>query len=268
MSRPGLAERGHLARKSFDWNLEMVCNALDMNQHRWVEWIESGDVAQFLLGEARKWLKTAWESDRKGGYPLSTSHVLAQIRNVVSPTRPPRPRVTRMPKPKPRQTLADLAPERLVRRIWEDNHSGTLNDAIRAAGQMDFDNQEKPWRAFQGIMQAMEGAYWVSFFGPEILPKPKVSILHRGLKQIAIAVGLESAIQYAEFFDDLCPCGLKNHREAVRKMESRSGRYRQAPNAESKKELGKKDTSKHKTKIHGTSQADAFGGQTRPHTQT
>jgi len=144
-----------------------------------------------------------------------------------------------LPKPKPRKTLADLAPERLVRRIWEDNHSGTLEDAVRAAGQMNFDNQEKPWKVFQGIMQAMEGAYWVSFFGPEILPKPKVSILHKGLNRIAMAVRLERT-QYPDFFDDLCPCGLKNHREALRKIESRSERYRRTTKTESKKELGKK----------------------------
>lgn len=142
-----------------------------MSRHCWVGWIESREVEQ-VLWKAKEWLKSAWDSDRKGGYPLSTSQALAQIRNVVSPTRPPRPRVTRMPKPKSRQTLADLAPERLVRRIWEDNHSGTFNDAIRAAGQMNFDNQEKPWKAFQGILHAMEGTYLVSFFGPEILPRP------------------------------------------------------------------------------------------------
>jgi len=122
--------------------------------------------------------------------------------------------------------LADLAPERIVQRIWEDQHSGSFKDAVRLAAQLNSDNQEKPWKAFQGILHAMEGAYFVSFFGPEILPKPKINILHRGLKRFATAVGLESATQYAEFFDDLCPCGLKNHREAVRKMNERGKKRR------------------------------------------
>ncbi len=74
-------------------------------------------------------------------------------------------------------------------------------------------------------MRAMEQAYMVSFFGPEIMPMPKVSILHKDLKRIAVSVDLESQTQYAEFLDDLCLCGLKNHREALRKMESRDARF-------------------------------------------
>ena len=103
----------------------------DMRQHRWRNWIESREVEQFLLEEAKAWLKTAWESDREGGYPLSTSDALAEIRNVVSPRRPPRPRVTRLPKPKQQKTLADLIPERLVQGFQD-----SLKQRIERAQQL------------------------------------------------------------------------------------------------------------------------------------
>jgi hypothetical protein len=217
----------------------MVCNALDMGKHRWVGWIESREVEESLW-KAKEPLRTAWERDqKKTTYPMDTSYELAGLQERISPEPTTVRRVTRMPKPRVRKTIAQLAPEKLVKNIWENQHSGRFEDTVRSAGQMNYDNQEKPWKAFQGIIHAMESTYWVSFFGPEIMSMPKVNILHRRLKQIAIVAGLEGQTQYAEFLDDLCPCALKNHREAVRKMESRSERCRRAPNAESKK-AGKK----------------------------
>jgi hypothetical protein len=60
--------------------------------------------------------------------------------------------------------------------------------------------------------------------------KAKGDILHRGLNEIAKAAGIEDQTEagFAEFLDDLCPCGLKNHREAVRKLASRSTRMRRS----------------------------------------
>lgn len=92
---------------------------------------------------------------------------------------------------------------------------------------MRHDNQDRPWKVFQGIIRAIEAAYWIEFFGDDIRPMPKVSFLHRGLKQLAIEAGLRDQTRggFAEFLDDLCPCGLRNHREAVRKLESRAKRF-------------------------------------------
>ncbi len=74
----------------------------------------------------------------------------------------------------------------------------------------------------------MEITYLVRFFGVELMPKPKVNILHRGLDQIAKAAGLEGQTEegFAEFLDDLCPCGITRHKEAIRKLSSRSSQIR------------------------------------------
>jgi hypothetical protein len=70
--------------------------------------------------------------------------------------------------------------------------------------------------------------YLVDYMGLEILQHPKVNILHKGLNEVAKTAGLGDQTErgFAEFLDDLCPCGLKKHREAVRKMSSRSIRMR------------------------------------------
>src|SRR5487761_150384 len=206
-----------------------------MGLHRWAKLIDDKKVVH--LWKSSGPLKAAWERDRKNTtYPMDTSYELAMLQERISPEPTTARRVTgwfmrRVPK-----TIAQLVPEKLVKNIWEDQHSGRFEDAVAIANQLNYNNQEKPWKVFQGIMHAMESAYWVSFFGPEIMSMPKVNILHSGLKQVAIAAGLKGQTRegFAEFLDDLCPCGLKNHREAVRKMESRSERYRAAPNHESK----------------------------------
>jgi hypothetical protein len=86
-----------------------------------------------------------------------------------------------------------------------------------------YDDQEKSWKAFKGIIRAMETAYVVQYWGWELLPRPKANILHRGLDEIAKAAGLGEQTEegFANFLDDLCPCGLRRHKEAVRKLGSR-----------------------------------------------
>ncbi len=201
-----------------------------MSQHRWEQWIEPEEVKK-LLWKAKERLKTVWEWDRKDpkSYPVNTAYALAEIQERLS--KQPRERKIRVRLPKPKwpkapKSLAELVPEKLVKIIWEEHHSGTFRDALRiAAGGPE---QEESWKAFQGIIRAMEIAYLVHFLGWEMLPRPKVSILHRGLDQIAKAAGLEGQTEegFAEFLDDLCPCGIKRHKEAVRKLSSRSARIR------------------------------------------
>lgn len=216
-----------------------------MSRQRWAEWIESPDIVS-LLSQAKEQLRIAWELDKKyKTYPMNTSYLFAHLRGELArnasgklPVKQRRKHrlVWRTPK-----TLSELVPEPLVRSIWEDHHSGSFDDAVRVAGQLGYTGGDRPWKVFREILNAMEVAYYVVFYGPEILSMPKVSILHRELKQVAIEADLKDQKRegFAEFLDDLCPCGLKNHREAVRKMESRSKRYLKVPNAESKKELSK-----------------------------
>lgn len=206
-----------------------------MSQHRWEQWIESEEVKK-VLRNARDRLKTAWGWDRKDpkSYPINTSYALAEIQESLS--KQPRKKKIRVRLPKPKEpkapkSLAELVREKLVKIIWEEHHSGTFRDALREAARVNYEELEKSWKAFQGIVRAMETAYMVDSLGLEMLPRPKVSILHRGLDRIARAAGLEGQTEggFAEFLDDLCPCGIKRHKDAVRKLSSRSPRMRRPP---------------------------------------
>ncbi len=202
-----------------------------MSEHRWAKWIESPEIVSFLC-RAKEQLRIDWERDKKyKRYPMDTAYRLAYLRGELRrnasgkhPVKQPRKRlfIARTPR-----TLSELVPERFVRSIWEDQHSGSFDDAIRVAAEMRHDNQGRPWKVFRGILKAMEDAYHVVFFGPEIMSMPKVSLLHRGLKHLAMEAGLKDQTRdgLAEFLDDICPCGLRSHREAVRKLESRAKRF-------------------------------------------
>lgn len=195
-----------------------------MSEHRWEEWIESEGVKK-LLWKWREQLKIAWGWDREhpASHPINTSYALAEMRESLS--RRTRKQKISIRTREPR-SLAELFPEKLVEIIWEEHHSGSLTDAIRRAARVE--EEKKSWKALQGIIRAMEIAFLVSYIGIEMLPRPKVSILHRGLDQIAKAVGLKDQTEegFAEFLDDICPCGIKNHKGAVRKLGSRSASIR------------------------------------------
>jgi hypothetical protein len=199
-----------------------------MSRHAWAEWVESAEVRQ-LLWKSREHLERAWISDQEDpkSYPLNTSFVLAEIRAVVA-NRPTARPISHLKLPKPPESLAELISERTVKTIWEENHSGRFVDAIAQAAATDYENPAKSWKAFQGIIRAIESAYLVDYVGLELLQRPKVNILHKGLSEIAKAAGIGDQTEkgFAEFLDDLCPCGLKKHREAVRKVSSRSTRMR------------------------------------------
>src|SRR3989442_13256792 len=100
-----------------------------MSQHRWEQWIESEEVKN-LLRNARERLKTAWGWDRKypKSYPINMSYALAEIQRSLS--KQPRKKKIRVRLPKPKEPkaprrLAELVPEKLVKTIWEEHHSGT-----------------------------------------------------------------------------------------------------------------------------------------------
>jgi len=200
-----------------------------MDKHRWAEWIEQQEVVAFLW-RSKDRLERAWEADRQAptGYPINIFHALNEIQHRLAMKRPRTSRPIHIPEPIKPKTLAELVPEKVVKAVWEDQHSGTFEDAISKSVPNNFEEHLKSWRIFQGIVRAVEGAYGVNVFGLEVLPRPKVSVLHRGLLEIANAAGLRdlTTAGLTEFFDDLCPCGIKNHKEAIRKLSSRSGRIR------------------------------------------
>lgn len=203
-----------------------------MGRHAWAGWIESSELRNFLW-ISRERLKQAWEWDQKDpkDYPINTSLALAEIQASVKNclrARPAKPRRRLPSPPQPPRRLAELVSERLTKTIWEENNSGRFKDAIARATPKNYEEFEQSWKVFQGIIRAMEAAYRVTYWGMESLPKPKVKILHRGLNEIAKAAGIgdQNEVGFAEFLDDLCPCGLKSHREAVRKASKRSPQMR------------------------------------------
>lgn len=205
-----------------------------MDKDIWKHWVKSRDF-QESLPTAQEMLKVAWGYDQEypKSYPINTVYTLAKIEAGLSTERPPKRRRIRLRVRKPPKTLAELIPEASVRRAWEDQHSGTFDDAVRVAGSVDGSERARA-KTLKGILNAIETAFWVDRYGPEILSRPKINILHKGLKRIAKVAGLEK-IHHAPFFNYMCPCGLRDHKEAVRKLEGRVRLF--AANA---KAIGKK----------------------------
>ena len=201
-----------------------------MSRHLWAEWVESKEV-RHLLWQAKEQLKVAWEYDqeRPKMYPMNTYVALAEISNrLTNPAAACPPIRLALHKPRIPRTLWELISEEIVKAVWEDNHSGSFEQAIAQANPTDYTELRKSQKVFKGIIRAIETAYDLDYVSWQLLPRPKVNILRRRLNEIAKAAGIEDQkeVGFAEFLDDLCPCGLKNHREAVRKLASRSSRMR------------------------------------------
>jgi hypothetical protein len=81
-----------------------------------------------------------------------------------------------------------LAPEKLIKSISEEQHASTNRDALRKAAPVDIKEQNLSWKVLQSLVRAVETAYLVNFSEIELLPKPKVNILSRGLAQLAAKV--------------------------------------------------------------------------------
>jgi len=158
---------------------------------------------------------------------MNTALALAKIQDALK-NRSKRSVARPIPAPQTPRRLAELISEKLVKAIWEDNHSSRFEDAIMRAAPKSFEDLHKSWKVFQQIIRATEAAYRVNYWGMEFLAKPKANILHKGLDEIAKIAGLKDLTEkgFAEFLDDLCPCGLKNHREAIRKLSRRSAQVR------------------------------------------
>jgi hypothetical protein len=181
---------------------------------------------------ARGLLKSAWDSDQKSPrqYPMDTSWALAQVEQSVAKYKPDKPTRISLRKLLNPRTLAELVPEAQISAVCEEYNSGTFKNAIKLAAKINYENTKKSWKLFKTITRAIEATYLASFLGHEFLSKPKVNILHTGLYRIAQATELadQNKEGFAQFLDDICPCGLKNHKGAVRKLLERSERIGRA----------------------------------------
>jgi hypothetical protein len=201
----------------------------NMGQHAWAGYLGSPKV-ELLLWKSRERLKLAWGRDQKDpkSYPMNTYLALIEIENSLTNPLGASPRTRLSTKLKIPRTLWELISEKTVKAIWEDNHNRSFEEAIAQATPTHYDEVRKSQKVFKAIIRAIELAYVVDYVSWQLLPTPKVNILHKGLNEIAKAAGIKDQTEagFAGFLDDLCPCGLKRHREAVRKLSGRSTRMR------------------------------------------
>src|ERR1700722_2748122 len=145
-----------------------------------------------LFWNLKKTLEMTWSDDCKTPrrYPLGTSLALAEFEEYPF-GRPPRQGGTLASSLlKTPLTLAELLSEENVKRVWEENNSGTFHGAIVLAANAS--NVKEGWQSFKTIIRAMETAYVGKFVGPEVLAMPRVNILHTGIDKIARVGGLEN----------------------------------------------------------------------------
>ena len=195
------------------------------SQHRWKKSLAPEHVE--ILEEAAQALKQAWEWDKDHSkrYPVNTDHALwetkLQLRGKIR-----KRKTTKLPAYRRPKRLHDFVDEDVVRTIYEQQHSESFQDALEQAA----DGFGAGFVAWKRIVSCLPAAYLVQFGVEEMLPKPKVHLLHRELLRIAGSLELEDLITegLAEFFDDLCPCGKKHNAEAIRKLGKRVTKSRRA----------------------------------------
>jgi hypothetical protein len=112
-----------------------------------------------------------------------------------------------------------LLDEKIMRAIYEDQHSDNYDAAIRLASS----KQRGATKAFPKLLQAAEAAYLVDTFGLHVMRPPRIHFLHRGFLDIAELLGVDDLTNRGleEFFEDLCPCKKKHNAEAIRKLRKR-----------------------------------------------
>jgi hypothetical protein len=189
------------------------------NRRRWKDWVENQQTVE-LLKQAAIQLKRTWERDSHDPerYPVDTDYLFCQIRGILQgKSERESPKILFRVKPR---RFSDLAPETAIKGVYENQNTGRYEEALKKAWQ---GPEREAWAAFQKILRAVERAYLASYYGVELLPAPRVHFLHRNLLEIADLARLNDLTYegLAEFLDDLCPCGRKHTKEAVRKLRKR-----------------------------------------------
>jgi hypothetical protein len=160
-----------------------------------------------------------------GSYPVNSSYAFAEINERIKKRqRRGAPEVERrgvaLRRRRPPECFSELVDDRVIRAVFEDQNAGSYSEALKCAAS----GHKSAHRAFRKILNAVESAYLIDYFGNEFAPKPRVLFLHRNLLEIADLLQL-SVLRPAgimEFLDDLCPCGRKHKSDATRKLIKRS----------------------------------------------
>jgi hypothetical protein len=185
------------------------------------------DYTCAILAEGAGQLAWAWALDMKDpkSFPHNTGatfhYIKHKLRGYLLRDQPkPAPKPLKLRKPRPPRRFSDLVDDRTIRAVYEYQNVDTYDEAIRLAASENNDAS----RTFQKILNAVEAAYLICYFGEEAAPKPRTHFLHRSLLGLADLLDL-SVLKHeglAEFLDDLCPCGKRHGLDAIRKLRKRT----------------------------------------------
>ena len=160
-------------------------------------------------------------------FPVNTNYAFGEINKWIDDCRRKgEPEIERrrlgIPRPRSPKRFSDLVGDGVIRAVFEDHNVGSYSDALKLAAS----GNKSAHRTFWKILKAIEPAYFISRFGDDAAPKPKVNFLHRNLLKIADSLDLSDLTHegIVEFLDDLCPCRKKHTAGAIRKLRQRAAR--------------------------------------------
>jgi hypothetical protein len=173
-------------------------------------------------------LKESWSIDSGDprSYPFMSEIVLNELRNQIRN----RPRSTKLPpvhEPQPQpapESLMDLIEEKIVRDVYEDQNIGSYKDALTKASS----GGKRGLAVWRKILRSIHRAYEIGIHGAEVAPKPRVHFLHRELLDLMKLLEIDDITRegFAEFFDDMCPCGKSHRADTIRKLGLRIAKAR------------------------------------------
>ena len=196
---------------------------VNKDQHRWKDWIDDRRVRD-VLEDATGGLAWAWNLDKKSPktFPVNTWYQFVQIDERLKNKTIARKGIKAPPPPPPPKKLSDLVDDATIRAAYEDQNEGSYENAlVQARGGFGAG-----YRALRKIIRALDLAYLIIYQGIEQAPKPRVHFLHRSLLELVDSLQLRHLTHegIVEFFDDVCPCGVKHRTDAIRKLRKRRER--------------------------------------------
>ena len=195
-----------------------------VNQHRWKKLL-SDQMVSHLEGAVKE-LKETWslESGDSRSYPFVTLILLNELKgriaNQIRSTKLPA-----VPKPRPEpEKLMDLIEEKIVKAVYEDQNSGSYKDALKKASA----GGRQGHAVWRKVLRSIDRAYVIGIDGLDFVPMPKLNVLHRELLDIMKLLKINDITRegFAEFFDDMCPCGENHKPDTIRKLGSRIAKAR------------------------------------------